>query len=188
MMVCLMTEHSWAVLKHTDRKFDSKREIWKGAQWGTQISKYKLSSAQAKARNLFCYNHSPKRGNKPLHLILLSEKCRQILSSWACCITHLRCLATEDTVEPCLNYFADRNAAHSCCEPQPPWQWSSSVGKRAERSNLSPWWLSWRKLGGASGQRLGPREHLPLPTTGWSFRDHCWRGLKGEEALKITRK
>lgn len=29
-----------------------------------------------------------------------------------------------------------------------------------------------KELGGASGQRLGPREHLPLPTTGWSFRDH----------------
>lgn len=69
MMVCLMTEHPWAILKHADRKFDGEREIWKGAQGGTQISKYKLSSAQAKTRNLFCYNHSPKGATTPYILL-----------------------------------------------------------------------------------------------------------------------
>lgn len=46
------------------------------------------------------------------------------------------------------------------------------MGKWAERSNLSVVAQLEKELGEASGQRLGPREHPPLPATGWSSTDH----------------
>lgn len=53
-----MTEHPQAVLKQANRNLGSEEDIWKVAEWGTQIFSCRLSSFGQTPE--MCYNPSQK--------------------------------------------------------------------------------------------------------------------------------
>lgn len=69
---------------------------------------------------MFCYNHSQEVcGGKPTYYSTSTE------ASTRSCLLDLLNNSSEMSglqihAEPCLNYFADRYVASSCCEPLPP--------------------------------------------------------------------
>lgn len=106
--------------QRTNRKFGSGQEIWQAAQWATQSSRYKLSRSRQTTETCSVITIHKRYVGRNLRIILLPQKHLQDPACWTCWITHLRYLVSNSIAEPCLNYFADRYVASSCCEPLPP--------------------------------------------------------------------